>query len=361
MNKILEARNIIHRVKNREIVDIENLQINQGEIVSIIGENGAGKTTLMLILASLIKPSMGVISYRNMEIGKNITDKDYRKKIAILFQENLFLETTVFENVAIGLKFRKLSREVLEDKVKNTLKLLKIFELRDRKAKNLSGGEAKRVCIARALIIEPEILFLDEPFTNIDSASKEEILTDMGKIIKEKQITTIMVTHDKYEALRLSERIIVMENGKIIQNGPKDEVIHHPKNNFVASFAGVENILEGRVLEKKDGENIIDVQGKLINVMGSFEVGSKVYLFIRPENVFITRDSNKTKTSVRNHFKGKVSEITNMGFFYRITVNCKFNLISYITKTSFNELSLKIGDEVIAGFKATSVHIIEKI
>jgi tungstate transport system ATP-binding protein len=361
MNNLLEGKHLKFSTKGQNIIDIEHIYLKEGEIVSLIGANGAGKTTLLLTLSTLLKLDRGNLYFMGMHIGDEIKERDYRKNISLLFQENLFLDTTVFENVAIGLRFRKCPEKIIEEKVKDMLKLINIYHLKDRNAKTLSGGEAKRVCIARALVIEPKILFLDEPFTNLDTPSKEEIIKDTGKIIKNKGISSIIVTHDKYEALSLSDRIIVMEKGKIIQEGTKEEVLHQPKNNFVACFFGVENILKGKVIEQKDGELLVDVCGNIIEVTGNFKKGTLVYLFIRPENVFLYKDEKHIKTSVRNHFRGKIVEINNFGYYYRITIDCKFTIVSYITKSSFTELSLNINDEVIIGFKATSIHVTEKI
>jgi len=361
MNNLLEGKDLKFSIKGQNIIDLEHIYLKEREIVSLIGVNGAGKTTLLLTLSTLLKPHRGNLYFKGMLIGHEIKEQDYRKNISLLFHENLFLDTSVFENVAIGLKFRKYPRQIIEEKVKDMLKLLNIYHLKDRKATTLSGGEAKRVCIARALVIEPKILFLDEPFTNLDTPSKDEIIIDMGKIVKEKGISLIIVTHDKYEALRLSDRIIVMEKGKIIQEGTKEEVLHYPKNSFVASFFGVENILEGKVIEQKDGEMLVDVYGNLVEAIGNFNKGTSLLLFIRPENIFLYKDVKHIKTSVRNHFRGKILEINNFGYYYRITVDCKFPIVSYITKSSFTELSLKINDEVVIGFKATSIYSTEKI
>ncbi len=361
MNNLLEGKDILLSRKGQNIIDIELIYLKESEIVSLIGVNGAGKTTLLLTLSTLLKPDRGNLYFKGMHIGGKIKEKDYRKNISLLFQENLFLDTSVFENVSIGLRFRKYPQKLIEEKVNEMLKLLNIYHLKDRKAKTLSGGEAKRVSIARALVTEPKILFLDEPFTNLDTLTKDEVITDMGKIIKEKGISSIIVTHDKYEALRLSDRIIVMDKGKIIQEGTKEEVLHHPKNNFVASFFGVENILEGKVIEQKDGEILVDICGSIIEATGNFKKGTLVFLFIRPENVFIYKDGENIKSSVRNHFRGKIVEINNFGYYYRITVDCKFTIVSYITKSSFTELCLNFNDEVVIGFKATSIHTTEKI
>ncbi|MCX7770082.1 MAG: ABC transporter ATP-binding protein [Proteobacteria bacterium] len=361
MDSILRVQNLYVKKSSKIIIDIPDLSLSEGTITSIIGENGAGKTTLILTLAGLLRPTNGEIYFYQKKIGTELSLKKYRQNIAIVFQENMLINDTVYENIALGLKFRKMNKLIIKEKVKKMLEIFKISHLRDRKAHTLSGGEAKRVSIARALVLEPDILFLDEPFTSLDSISKEEIISDMIEILRKKKVTTILSTHDKFEAFRLSDLIIVMESGKIIQKGNKEDIIKHPANSFVASFIGAENILEGIVIAKKDGGFIAKVHDKLLECVGSYEIGDKVLLCIRPENIFISKHTLAEEISTRNLFEGKIKEIINFGHFYRITIDTGFNLIAYITKTSIDKLSLKIGDDVITGFKATSIHTISKV
>jgi tungstate transport system ATP-binding protein len=360
MSNILSVKNLSVKKSNKEIINIEDFTITEGSITSIIGENGAGKTTFILTMAGLLKPSTGTIFFKNKMI-KDMLLSEYRKNISIVFQENLLINDTVYNNIAMGLKFRKFHISSIEKKVDDILHRFKISHLKYQKANTLSGGEAKRVSIARALVIEPQILFLDEPFSSLDTLSKEDIITDMIKVLKDNKITVVMSTHDKYEAFRLSDSIIVLEKGKIIQKGLKEEIIKHPANSFVASFVGVENIIEGIIIEKKSGSFIAQVKNKYIEGIGDFDVGNKVLLCIRPENIFISRYLSESDTSARNIFRGKIIEILDYGHFYRVTIDCGFNLISYITKTSLINLSLKLNDIVFAGFKAMSVHTITMV
>ncbi len=357
---ILTAHNIVVKRNGQTVLNVDNVLLKEKTTLTIIGENGAGKTTLLLALASLIKPSGGEISFKNQKFGKDIRTKEYRKNIAIVFQENLLLNDTVFNNIAIGLKFRKTPVEVITTKVHEVMEMLNISGLKDRNAVGLSGGEAKRVSIARAIVIEPAILFLDEPFSSLDTVSKESIITDLGKIIKEKNITTVITTHDRYEALRLADEIVVLEKGRIVQKGSPAELFNNPKTLFVASFFGIENIIEGIVKEAKDGIIKVATANNVISAKGEASLGDEVILCIRPENVFVTKYSDTHQTSVRNMFEGKIEDIESYGPFFRITINCGFKIVSYITKNSLMELSLKVGDKAFAGFKAMSVHSLKR-
>lgn len=361
MTNILKVKNLSIKKSGKEIINIKDFSISEGSIQSIIGENGAGKTTLILAMAGLLKSSSSEIFFRDKMINKEIPLKIYRKKISIVFQENMLINDTVFNNIALGLRFRKLNDMIIEKKVEDILERFKIKHLKNQQVYTLSGGEVKRVSIARALVIEPEILFLDEPFSSLDSISKEDIISDLIKVLKEKRITVVMSTHDKYEAFRLSDSIIVLEKGKIIQQGSKEEIIQYPANSFVASFVGIENILEGIVIEKKTGSFIAKVKNQFIEGMGNYDIGTKVLLCIRPENIFISKVFQGSDTSARNMFEGKIMEILDYGHFYRVTIDCGFNLISYITKTSLLNLSLKLNDTVFAGFKALSIHTISMV
>lgn len=360
MSSILSLKNLSVKKSGKVLISIDDFSVPTGSTLSIIGENGAGKTTLILTMAGLLKPASGVVLFKNKILDFDIPTETYRKNISIVFQENFLLNDTVYNNIALGLKFRKFNDAIIEKKVENILERFKISNLKNQKVYTLSGGEAKRVSIARALVIEPEILFLDEPFSSLDATSKEDIISDLITILKEKNITVIMSTHDKYEAFRLSDSIIVLEKGKIIQRGPKEHIIKSPASSFVASFVGTENILEGIVIEKKTGSFVAKVNNMFIEGFGEYEKGTKVLICIRPENIFISKYL-ESDTSARNNFQGKVVEILDYGHFYRININCGFNLISYITKTSFDNLSLNINDIVFAGFKATSIHTITTV
>jgi tungstate transport system ATP-binding protein len=356
---ILEGRSLRVARNGFSILDIDTIRIAEGEVLSLVGPNGAGKTTLQVALCLLTKSLQGSIFFKGEKIGEGISVDEYRKKIAMVFQEPLLFNTTVFENVASGLNFRKVSKTRTRNTVDENLERFGIAHLKDRSARTLSGGEAQRVSLARAFAINPDILFLDEPFSALDPPTRESLLSDFEAILGESRTTTIFATHDRMEALRLSDRIAVMNNGKILQAGKPEEVMNHPANEFVASFVGVETILKGRVVEAREGEIAVSVAGHEIEALGNDSPGEYVILCIRPENVTLANHTSNARTSARNVFSGVIEKITTLGLYYRVDLDCGFPLVAYVTKHSLEQMSLGTGKKIEASFKATAVHVLK--
>jgi len=237
-SNILEARNI--RVENRGVVilDVASLLVQEDEVLSIIGSNGAGKTTLLQRLAMLQKLRQGEIIYRGKRVGPDIPVTSYRRSITMVFQETLLFDTTVFENVASGLRFRHANKKEVEKAVIDNLELFGVSHLKNRSVRTLSGGEARRVSLARSFAVKPDIIFLDEPFAALDPPTHESIVTDLSHVLRRSGTTTIFATHDRSEALRLSDRICVMNRGKILQVGTPDEIMKRPAERVHCRFCG---------------------------------------------------------------------------------------------------------------------------
>lgn len=360
VSTILEVKNIQVSRGGALLLDIPSLLIQEGEVFSLIGPNGAGKTTLLQTLSYLQKPFQGKVLHRGQTVSSNHSLIDYRRRLAMVFQEPLLFDMTVFGNVASGLKMRRMKRRAIEGIVEEQLKRFGIAHLRHRSARTLSGGEAQRTSLARAFAIQPEMLFLDEPFASLDPPSRESLIEDLEGILKETRTTTILATHDRLEALRLSDRIAVMNGGKIIQIGTPREVTHQPVSEFVASFVGVETILGGRVVKKGSGTLITSVEGREIEAVGIAQAGEPVLLCIRPENVILSSGPQRETTSARNVFSGKIEKIVSLGLYQRIQIQCGFPLVAFVTNHSLENLSLREGEDVTASFKATAIHVIRK-
>ncbi|MGD0231218.1 MAG: ABC transporter ATP-binding protein [Syntrophorhabdales bacterium] len=348
------------------IVDTPFIAVEEGEVLSLIGPNGSGKTTLLQTLSYLTKPFEGDLFFRGRKVGADCPVLTYRRALAMAFQEPLLFDRTVFENVASGLKIRGMSRAKLREAVMEGLALFGISALRDRSARSLSGGEAQRTSLARAFAIRPDVMLLDEPFASLDPRSREPLIEDMQAILKQTRTTTVFVTHDLIEAIRLSDRIAVMDQGRIRQVGSPEEVLNTPADEFVASFVGIGTILSGRVLESEGDTALVSVSGREIESSGHFSAGALVALFIRPENVTLSlpydggRRNDPQITSARNVFPGTVTRVIPMGFYQKIDLDCGFPLASYVTSLSREALNLAEGREVIVSFKATDVHLIKK-
>ena len=278
----------------------------------------------------------------------------------MVFQEPLLFDTTVHENVAAGLKLRNMSRADMLRIVPECLERFGIGHLAERHARKLSGGEAQRTSLARAFAVQPEIIFLDEPFSSLDQPTRDGLIDDLQRILHETKTTAVMATHDRNEALRLSDRVAVMKEGKIVQIGAPEVIMNHPADEFIAAFVGVETILSGEVVKAGSGTIIVHVPGGNIEAVGSFHSGDKVVCCIRPEQVTLSTGASQEGVSARNTFAGKIVRIAPLGLFYKVCLDCGFPLIAYVTAPSVENLTLQEGQSIFASFKATAVHLIGK-
>ncbi len=355
---LLQVNELLVRRGGVTVLDIPELRVVEGQVLVLIGPNGAGKSTLLLTLAGLLKYARGSLLFRGRRVDGG--GFDYRRHVAMVFQEPLLLDTTVFENVAAGLKIRGASRGEIERTVPGYLDRFGIGHLGKRAARKLSGGEAQRTSLARAFVTKPEIVFLDEPFTSLDPPTREVLTGDLERILRDTRTTAVASTHDQTEALRLGDRLAVVNRGGIEQIGPAAEVMNRPANGFVASFVGVETVLPGRVIQASQGGFTAAVEGGEIQAVGDVQPGENVLCCIRPEHVTLSLETAGSGTSARNSLSGRVRRITPHGLFHRIHIDCGFELVAYVTRQSLDELRLHEGMGITASFKATAVHVIRR-
>ncbi|MET0501067.1 MAG: ABC transporter ATP-binding protein [Candidatus Binatia bacterium] len=220
---LLALRNVgVHHGDHVALQDA-SLEVYTGDVVALIGPNGAGKSTLLRVMGMLQLPSQGTVRFR----GENALDGNQlalRRRIATVFQEPLLLNTSVYQNAALGLKLRGVSRNEMERRLRPWLERLGIAHLAARSTRTLSGGEAQRTSLARALVLEPELLLLDEPFSALDPGSREALVRDFQRIVRETEITTVLVTHDRHEAFALANRVGVLHQGRLLQLGSRESV-----------------------------------------------------------------------------------------------------------------------------------------
>ncbi len=347
------------------ILDVPRVEVVAGEVLSLVGSNGAGKTTLLQTLSYLLKPFEGGVFFRGKRVGSECPVLTYRRSLAMAFQEPLLFDTTVFDNVASGLRLRGLHKSTVKQAVSEYLELFGISHLADRSARNLSGGEAQRTSLARAFATKPEVILLDEPFASLDPGSRELLIDDVQKILRKTTTTAVFVTHDLLEALRLADRIGVMDKGGIRQIGSTEEVMNRPTDEVVASLIGTGTVVSGRVIERhQDGFSVL-VEGKEIETVGDYSVGERVSIYVRPENVTLSIPSPENgdirhRTSARNVFPGTITSVTSMGFYQKVRLDCGFPLVAFVTSHSVNELDLREGQLILASFKATAVHVMRR-
>lgn len=218
-----------------EVLHIPAFSVKAEEKVAIIGPNGAGKSSFMLAMAALIPRSTGQIFFKGEEIRRG-GEIPYRRRIAMVFQEPLLFDTTVVNNVAEGLKICKTPRSEAIARAEQSLALFGISHLAGRSAHKLSGGEAQRVSLARAFAMQPELILMDEPFSSLDLPTRINLAEDLGRILHQSGTAAIIATHDRIEAFHVVERLVVLDRGKILQEGAPKEVIANPGNDFVAAF-----------------------------------------------------------------------------------------------------------------------------
>lgn len=235
MNPLIELENIRYEIDGKMILNIPQFEITAGEFLGIMGPNGSGKSTLLKIVSFLEKQTNGTIRYRGEAFSADKAPLTFRRKFSIALQQSLLLDTTVFQNISIGLKMRKVPKQTIKEKVNLWMEQFQISHLAKKNAHHLSGGEAQRVNLARAMIIEPEILFLDEPFSALDFPTKIKLMEDFKDIVERTETTAVFVSHDLMEIHYLTERLAIMLHGELKQIGPTKEVIHNP-NSDTASF-----------------------------------------------------------------------------------------------------------------------------
>lgn len=234
-------KNISHKFDKENVLNNINLEIQDGELFTLLGPSGCGKTTLLRIIAGFIKPSVGEVYLSD----ENITNVSPEKRdIGIVFQNYaLFSHMSVYENITYGLKIKKLSKRQIVDTANNYLELVGLYDYKDRKIDELSGGQQQRVALARSLAVEPKVLLLDEPLSNLDAALRDKMRDEIHRLQKTLKITTVFITHDQREALSISDRIAVFNFGECIQIGTPTDIYNNPQGSFVANFVGETNAI----------------------------------------------------------------------------------------------------------------------
>jgi putative spermidine/putrescine transport system ATP-binding protein/spermidine/putrescine transport system ATP-binding protein len=286
----VELDHVVKRFGKITAIDDISLTVRAGELMTLLGPSGCGKTTLLNLVAGFLMPDSGEIGIAGTRVTQVPT---HRREIGMMFQSYaLFPHMSVAGNVGYGLKMRRLGKSAIARRVAETLSLMKLDGLHDRKPRQLSGGQQQRAALARALVIRPRVLLLDEPFSALDRNLRASMQVEIKELQRQLGVTTIFVTHDQSEALTLSDRIAVLAEGRIRQLGTPQEIYRSPADRFVASFVGDVNVLRAR-LERIEGETAILMIGALpIAVPGrtleGARSGAMVDLFIRPEDTHVT-------------------------------------------------------------------------
>ena len=334
---IFKVRNLKKVYNDKIILDVDNLNFQEGKIYAIVGPNGSGKTTLLNILNLLEKPDEGQIFFYDQEIANksNSDTLEIRRRMTLVNQDPFLFHSTVYDNIAYGLKIRSIPSKVQKSRIRNALNIVGLSGFKDRRANQLSGGEAQRVVIARALVIKPEILFLDEPTTSIDQRHIDIVEGIIKKIKKEIKTTVIFTTHDLSQAYRLADEVISLLDGKIIKQVQ-------------------ENLLWGEIVEEEDGLKRFKTIGNVKFAIVSEKIGP-VYISIDPTDIILSY--KPFQSSARNSFLGKTTKIIEQNHLVKLEIDIGIPLVAIITRESFFKMNFNLGSKVYLTFKASAVKL----
>mgnify|MGYP002645400205 CR=1 FL=1 len=326
-----------------------NLEIKPGSFVTLLGPSGCGKTTTLRMIAGFESPDEGEIYLGGEPINELTPNK---RDTAMVFQSYALLpHYNIFDNVAYGLKLRKMDKQTIKEKVTNILKLVGLEGMEARMTNQLSGGQQQRVALARALVLEPGVLLFDEPLSNLDAKLRVTMRTEIRRIQQEAGITAIYVTHDQSEAMALSDQIIIMEKGVVAQIGTPQEIYYHPASEFVADFIGEANFMRGPLSHKQGDAGVVTVEGTAVDVVGAanMEEGKECTLVLRPESAVLAEQGQLPCKVVMSCFMGSYQN-------YHVMVG---NTLMKIT--DFNPKNKKIynvGDTAWVAFEKENVHLL---
>ncbi len=361
---------------SRPVLAIERLDIREGETLSVVGPNGAGKSTLLLALARLVRSQVGELRFRGTALT-GATELAYRRRIGMVMSDPLLLSTSVFANVAAGLRFRGVPGREVQARVTSWLDRLRVGHLAGRPARQISSGEAQRVSLARALVLEPDLLLLDEPFASVDVAVRAQLLDDLEALLATTAVACVVVTHDLDEAVRLGDRMAVLLDGRLGQCDSPERVLASPVDEKVAAFVGVDTRVAGRIVGGHDGLVLVDIAGSVIEAVpsaeapGSFVPSRPVLCCLRPEDVTILAGDGGAggaqpapggvpTSSARNRLPGRIARLVPDGPLVRVAIEGAFPIAALITRVSAEEMGLAEGMAVTATFKASAVHLIPR-
>lgn len=317
-NNLVELKHISKSFEDTMVLDDLCLEVKENEFITLLGPSGCGKTTTLRIIGGFEKPDKGRVIFD----GKDITDVPAnRRSLNTVFQKYaLFQHMTIEENIAFGLKIKKKSESYIRDKIKYALRLVNLDGYEKRKPSSLSGGQQQRIAIARAIVNEPKVLLLDEPLGALDLKLRQDMQYELMRLKEELGITFIYITHDQEEALTMSDKVVVMNQGYIQQMGTPEDIYNEPENAFVADFIGDSNIIDGMMLEDK----LVEILGHRFECVDvGFGTNRPVDVVIRPEDVILGKEGEGTLDGVVTSliFKGVHYEMDVMAGGYEWLVH----------------------------------------
>ena len=355
---MVQFKGIFKRFGNIVAVEKMDFDIEEGSLVTLLGPSGCGKTTLLRMVAGLEEPTEGDIFIKGVRINDTPIHK---RNLGMIFQNYaLFPHKTIFENVAFGLKYRDVSKEEVKKKVTQALEMVRLPGVENRMPSQLSGGQQQRIAMARAIVIEPDVLLMDEPLSALDENLREEMRREVDNLQQILGVTTIFVTHDQREALSMSDKILVMKDGQKQQEGVPETVYNEPANHFVADFLGHSNFIKGEIMDIDDRRVNVKIEtGDLLFAenKGGFSKGDQVEIIVRAQRFDAFPKDKFKPVEGMNHFHGRIKDRSYMGgevsYFIELGTKREIHVISMMRTQIYN-----IGEEVSIQVSPHHCHLI---
>lgn len=353
MSVLAELEHISKNYGKIKALDDVTLKVRKGEIFTLVGPNGSGKTTLLKILACIERPDSGNVYIHGERVESRNRDR-VKLSTTLVFQRTTLFSSSVYDNVAYGLRLREMPKVQIEEDVRNALEMVKLEGYENRLAKKLSGGEQQRISLARALALNTPLLLLDEPTANLDPRSVSVIEEVIRMANRQRDTTILIATHNVFQAERTAGKAALLLDGRIVEMGTVDELLWGRSRNL-AKFSRLENIFSGVSEVSGEGISRIRLDGEVV-IESALQERGRVTVFVRPEDIIVSRD--RFESSARNVFVGRVVGVSGRGSLVRLRVDAGAEFVVQVTRRSFVELGLNVGSRVFLTFKASSVQLV---
>lgn len=355
---MVQFKGILKRFGKVVAVEKMDFDIEEGSLVTLLGPSGCGKTTLLRMVAGLEEPTEGDILIKGVRVNDTPIHK---RNLGMIFQNYaLFPHKTIFDNVAFGLKYRDVPKASIRDKVTRALEMVRLPGVENRMPSQLSGGQQQRIAMARAIVIEPDVLLMDEPLSALDENLREEMRREVDNLQQMLGVTTIFVTHDQREALSMSDKILVMKDGRKQQEGTPESVYNEPANHFVADFLGHSNFIPGEVVAVDDQRVSVKIEtGDILFAenKGGFSNADAVEMIVRAQRFDAFPEDEFEPVEGMNHFKGRIKDRSYMGgevsYFIELGTDREIHVISMMRTRIYN-----IGENVSVQVSPHHCHLI---
>lgn len=338
----------------RTVLAVDRIALHQRELLVVLGPNGAGKSTLLRALAMLERPSAGEVRYRYL--AGRAAEKALRSSSAAVLQRPHFWRDTVAYNLGLGLRLRKLPDSEVEERVGRMAEALDIHDLLRRDVNTLSDGEAQRVALGRALVLQPDLLLLDEPMSGLDPRARAELREDLERLCRERSTAILLATRDRSEAFYLADRIAVLLGGRVVQVGSPTDLYQDPADPWIAGATGTRFCLRGIVRERGEGIVVASVGGTLLRARGDAEPGAEVKVAYRPEDLVLAPAQEPSRRlSARNLFYATVTQVRNVEGAVRLRLAGPPDVVATVTPDAAEDLDLAPEARVSVRVKATAL------